>query len=67
MVEKCEEGSTLWEKVPCIVNGETCTVKGLKDGKNTKFRVKAENMYGVGDPLESEQVLIKNPFGEWWE
>ncbi|KAK3703484.1 hypothetical protein RRG08_024788 [Elysia crispata] len=62
VVEKCEEGSTLWEKVPCIVNGETCTAKGLKDGKNYKFRVKAENMYGVGEPLESQQITAKNPF-----
>ncbi|RUS77262.1 hypothetical protein EGW08_014976, partial [Elysia chlorotica] len=62
VVEKCEEGSTLWEKVPCVVNGETCTAKGLKDGKKYKFRVKAENMYGVGEPLESQQVTAKNPF-----
>ncbi|CAL1540886.1 unnamed protein product, partial [Lymnaea stagnalis] len=62
VVEKCEEGSNLWEKVPGLINGQTITAKGLKEGKNYKFRVKAENVYGVGEPLESQRVTAKNPF-----
>ncbi|XP_076471204.1 twitchin-like [Babylonia areolata] len=62
VVEKQEEGSNVWEKVPGIVSGTSHTVKGLKDGKGYKFRVKAENIYGTGEPLEGEKVIAKNPF-----
>lgn len=64
VVEKCEEGSNYWEKVPGVVNKESITAKGLKEGKNYKFRVKAENIYGTGEPLESQKITAKNPFGE---
>ncbi len=63
IVEKQEEGSPLWEKVPGIVKDNSIVAKGLKEGKKYKFRVKAENMYGIGEPLESSNVLAKNPFG----
>ena len=64
IVEKQEEGSPYWDKVPGIVNGETHKVPGLQEGKKYKFRVKAENIYGVGEPLETDKpVLAKNPFG----
>lgn len=67
IVEKCEDGKEFWEKVPGIVNGTSHNVKGLKEGKKYKFRVKAENIYGAGQPLETEKpVLAKNPFGNVW-
>ncbi|XP_065941806.1 twitchin isoform X17 [Magallana gigas] len=63
VVEKQEEGSSLWEKVTGIGSGTTMPVKGLKEGKKYKFRVKAENIYGAGEPLEtSKPTLAKNPF-----
>lgn len=64
VIEKQEEGSNLWEKVPGMVTDTQHTVKGLKDGKTYKFRVKAENIYGVSESLEGSKVLAKNPFGE---
>lgn len=65
VVEKQEEGSTYWEKVPGVVSGNSLPVKGLTEGKKYKFRVKAENIYGAGEPLETEKpVLAKNPFGK---
>ena len=64
MVEKCEEGSQTWEKVPGVEYG-TCTVRDLEPGKKYKFRVKAQNMYGSGEPVETGRaVLAKNPFGK---
>ncbi|XP_041366543.1 twitchin-like isoform X3 [Gigantopelta aegis] len=62
VVEKCEEGSTYWEKVPGMPTGTSHTVKGLQNGKTYQFRVKAENIYGVGEPLVGSKVLAKNPF-----
>ena len=65
VVEKCEEGSQTWQKVPGIVSGTSHTVRDLEPGKKYKFRVKAENMYGVGEPVETDRaVLAKNPFGK---
>lgn len=64
-MEKCEEGSDYWEKVPGVVNGESHKVPNLTEGKKYKFRVRAENMYGVGDPLETLRPHeAKNPFGK---
>ena len=65
MIEKQEEGSNTWEKVPGLITDTSHTVKGLKEGKTYKFRVKAENLYGVSEPLEGNRVTAKNPFGQW--
>ncbi|KAK3103159.1 hypothetical protein FSP39_016894 [Pinctada imbricata] len=63
VVEKCEEGSDFWDKVPGVVMGTSHPVKGLKEGKKYKFRVKAENIYGAGEPLVTDKpTLAKNPF-----
>lgn len=68
VVEKCEVGSNFWEKVPGIVNGTSHTVKRLDEGKNYHFRVRAENIYGLGDPLITEKATTaKNPFGEYFQ
>ena len=64
IVEKQEEGTRFWEKVPVLSSGETVTVKELEKGKRYKFRVKAENMYGQSEPTETDKsTLAKNPFG----
>lgn len=55
----------MWVKPNCVVNGTTTTVKGLQEGKKYNFRVKAVNMYGMSEPLESETVTAKNPFGKY--
>jgi hypothetical protein len=66
IVEKCEEGSSYWEKVPGTPSGTSHTVKGLEEGKKYKFRVKAANMYGNSEPAELDKsVLAKNPFGKF--
>jgi len=40
-------------------------VKGLQEGCEYKFRVKAVNDEGESEPLETERAtLAKNPFGE---
>ena len=66
MVEKCEEGVELWEKVPGIVTNNSLVAKDLEPGKKYKFRVKAENRLGLGEPCETNKaVLAKNPYGNY--
>ncbi|CAH1785273.1 unnamed protein product [Owenia fusiformis] len=65
IVEKMEEGSGFWEKVPGIITPDKTskTVDDLVEGKKYKFRVKAENMYGKSPALETtKDTLAKHPF-----
>ena len=65
VVEKCESGSRFWEKVPGVVKGTQHEVQGLQEGKNYDFRVRAENMHGLSEPLVTDKkTLAKNPFGK---
>ena len=64
-VEKCEDGTDVWEKVPGVVTKNSHVVKDLEPGKKYRFRVKAENKLGVGEPVETNTaILAKNPFGK---
>lgn len=63
-VERCEEDSTYWEAVPGVVSGTSHVVKGLVEGTRYKFRVKAQNVYGISEPVTTDKsILAKNPFG----
>ena len=62
-VEKCEVGVERWLPVTTFCPTTTYTVRNLDEGKQYRFRVRAENMYGVSDPLEGKPVYAKNPFG----
>ena len=65
MIERAEDGDDLWTTIPDIVTGTSHTVKGLKKGKKYKFRVRAENIYGTSDPIETDKaILAKNPYGK---
>ncbi|CAG2161698.1 unnamed protein product [Oppiella nova] len=60
-VEKCEFGSDKW--IPAgYSTGTVHTAKNLEEGKQYKFRVRAENMYGISEPLDGRPVVAKNPF-----
>jgi hypothetical protein len=65
IIEKCPENSDRWEKVPGVFNQPKGTVKDLETNKKYKFRVKAENIYGVSDPLETTaSITVKPPYGK---
>ena len=65
IVEKCPENSDRWERVPGVFNQPKGTVKDLETNKKYKFRVKAENIYGVSDPLETTAAItVKPPYGK---
>ena len=47
----------------CLEN--SCAVKGLEEGKEYEFRVIAENLHGLSEPLVvSAPVLAKWPFSK---
>ncbi|CAF1068172.1 unnamed protein product, partial [Rotaria sordida] len=61
IIEKCPENSDRWEKVPGVFTQPKGTIKDLETNKKFKFRVKAENIYGVGEPLETTSLITVKP------
>ncbi|CAF4189098.1 unnamed protein product [Rotaria sp. Silwood2] len=61
IIEKCPENSDKWEKVPGVFSQPKGTIKDLETNKKFKFRVKAENIYGVGEPLETTSLITVKP------
>lgn len=62
IVEVADFGSDNWRQVPGYVPRTSFTAKGLTEGKRYLFRVRAENMYGVSEPLDGKPVVAKSPF-----
>ncbi len=63
VVEMCPEGSSTWEKCPGMFVKPQATINGLEEGKAYKFRVKPENIYGLGEPIEtSAPIVAKLPY-----
>uniref|UniRef100_A0A1A9V0P1 Twitchin n=1 Tax=Glossina austeni TaxID=7395 RepID=A0A1A9V0P1_GLOAU len=62
IIEFCECGSENWRPAPgyCVITNYT--VKGLTEGRKYVFRVKAENIYGLSEPLNGKPVTAKSPF-----
>jgi hypothetical protein len=63
VVEFQEVGQRTWEKVGESVHMLSYTARGLDEGKQYIFRVRAENIVGVGNPLTGGPVTAKDPFG----
>ena len=63
IVEKRDKKSGDWVRCNDAVNGTSVTIPKLKEGHEYEFRVLAENMNGVSEPLITEKaILVKNPF-----
>lgn len=62
IIEVSEYGLDAWRPVPGYCPKTNYTVKGLTEGKKYVFRVRAENIYGVSDPLDGKPVIAKSPF-----
>ncbi|KAF0299363.1 Twitchin [Amphibalanus amphitrite] len=61
-VEMADYGMDNYRPVPGYIPSPTFTVKGLTEGKRYMFRIRAENMYGLSEPLSGKEVTAKNPF-----
>ena len=56
-----------WEKVTAFApkDATEIVVPKLKEGEEYKFRVQAENVNGLSEPLETDKATkAKNPFGK---
>lgn len=63
-VERQDAKKDHWVTVSNYVTTPTCNVTKLKEGRQYEFRVMAENMNGLSEPLyTTETVLAKNPYG----
>lgn len=38
----------------------------LIPGKEYGFRVRAENRFGISEPIYSDRIIARYPFGEFW-
>ncbi|KAG8238874.1 hypothetical protein J437_LFUL018785 [Ladona fulva] len=60
---KPSDTSNLWMKVSSFVRGCHYDVIGLEPNKKYNFRVRAENQYGLSEPLETDSpIMAKFPF-----
>lgn len=57
-----EFGVDSWRHLPGFCPKTNFTAKALTEGKRYIFRVRAENMYGLSEPLEGKPVVAKSPF-----
>lgn len=66
IVDKRETSRANWAQVTANINGAitSCSVEKLIEGHEYEFRISAENKYGVGDPIVTDGVIAKNPFGK---
>jgi len=62
VVEKRETSRLIWTTVDDDCRQTSCTIKRLIKDNQYLFRVLPANKYGVGDPRETEAVIIRNQF-----
>ena len=64
-MEKQDKATGKWEPVSKFVRGTQYEVMGLDEGHEYNFRVKAENDYGVSEPLETTTATVaQSPFSK---
>lgn len=66
IVDKRETSRANWAQVSAKFKGENLelNVEKLIEGHEYQFRIRAENTWGVGDPIITNPVIAKNPFSE---
>uniref|UniRef100_A0A3B3QB10 Titin n=1 Tax=Paramormyrops kingsleyae TaxID=1676925 RepID=A0A3B3QB10_9TELE len=62
IVERRETSRLVWTVVESKVQTLNLKITKLLEGNEYIFRVIPVNKYGIGEPLESEPVIAKNPF-----
>lgn len=62
-VERLDPHSGIWVKISAFVRNCHYDVMGLEPNRQYMFRIRAENQYGLSDPLETQDpITAKFPF-----
>lgn len=62
IIEKRDINRDMWTTVTSATTKTTCKVPKLMEGRIYILRISAENMYGISDPLDSEEMKAKDLF-----
>lgn len=65
IVEKCDVTRGDWVTASAACTQTSCRVGKLTQGKEYGFRVRAENRYGISEPIYSAKMIARHPFGEF--
>jgi len=66
VVEKCDLSRGDWVTATSSGGQKTsCRLGKLIPGKDYAFRIRAENRFGMSDPMQSERMVAKFPFGQF--
>lgn len=64
IVEKCDISQGDWIIVSSSCTKTSFRMTKLTTGKEYWFRVRAENKSGIGEPIYSEKMIARYPFGK---
>lgn len=62
IIEKKDANRDLWMPVTAASVKTTCKVPKLLEGRDYVVRIYAENLYGISDPLISDEMKAKDRF-----
>lgn len=62
VVEKRDTNRDMWTTVTSATTKTFCKIPKLEEGREYILRISAENMYGISDPLESEEMRAKDRY-----
>lgn len=65
VVERRATDSDMWHKLSSTVKDTKFKATKLTPNKEYIFRVAAENMYGVGEPVQATPITAKFQFGKF--
>lgn len=63
VVEKCDVNRGDWVTALSSVTKTSCRIGKLIPGEEYMFRVRAENRFGISEPLASGKMIARYPFG----
>jgi len=64
VVEKCDVTRGDWVSATSSGQKTSCRLGKLIPGKEYAFRIRAENRFGVSEPIQSERMVAKFPFSK---
>lgn len=64
VVEKCDVSRGDWVTATSSGQKTSCRLGKLIPGKEYGFRIRAENRFGLSDPIQSDRMVAKFPFGK---